>query len=252
MRTPLCIIALLLLFVPQPCLALEQKQEGEKTRIYIWRDEHGVLHMKDTRPEHLTPDQSRMEQRDEFLKRHPKGAEIEGQELPGQDAEGLERDQTGLPRDPALDAMARPGQEGFVFSDGAGWPSPRGLYGGIALALAMAAALYLALSWVLHRLGRKFGVGAFWEYLIPVYNVALLCRCAGLTPWYALFLLVPVFNIFVTFLIWGKIAERLGKNMVLWGLLCTLLGLPVLILALDASKPVAPKKSAEFDEHIAI
>jgi hypothetical protein len=252
MRTSLCIIALLLLFAPQLCMALEQEQKEEKTRIYTWRDEHGVLHMKDTMPEHLKSDQSRMDQRDEFLKRHPDGAVIEGQELPGQDAERLERDETGTPRDPDQDALGRPGQEKFAFPEGAEWPSMRGVYGGIALVLAMAAALYLALTWVLYKLGRKFGVGAFWEYLIPVYNVVLLCRCAGLTPWFTLFMFLPVLNIFVTFLIWGKIAERLGKNMLLWGLLCTLLGLPVLILALDASKPVAAKKSAEFDEHIAI
>lgn len=38
--------------------------------------------------------------------------------------------------------------------------------------------------------------------------------------------------------LWGKIAERLGKNFWLWGILTpVLLGLPVLILAFDGSMP---------------
>lgn len=193
-----------------------------------------------------------MQQRDEFLKRYPHGVEIEGIEAPGQDAERLQGEQTEFPQDAGVDALGRPVQDsGDSLGQGGSSPLP-GIFGNMVLVLASVVVLYIAGAWVLYRLGRKFGVGAFWRYLIPIYNIVLLCRCAGLTPWYTLFVFVPVFNIFVSFLIWGKIAERLGKSMVIWGLLCTLLGLPVLILALDGSKPRAVKKAAEFDEHIAI
>lgn len=123
--------------------------------------------------------------------------------------------------------------------------------------------VYLFTVYVLSRLGGKFRVGSYFQFLIPIYNVMLLCDCAKLTRWLTVGLLFPGFvasvmnvaslhmlepyvktaGLLIGFaanvLLWGSIAKRLGKNFWLWGIITTVLcGLPVLILAFDSSLPV--------------
>ena len=98
-------------------------------------------------------------------------------------------------------------------------------------------------------MGRKFGLGGYPRYLIPVYNLILMCRCAELPGVYVVLLLAPgavalagmLLGILlagpfagVTLLpllhplawlvavgahtvLWGRIAQRLGKDFWLWG-----------------------------------
>ncbi len=137
-------------------------------------------------------------------------------------------------------------------------------FGAFALLAALAATFgfYLFSAYVMYRLGDKFRVGSFAGFLLPVYNVMLLCDCAGVTRWLTAGLAAPAFaaaalNLFclgmfsgnIGYLVsavfffswvylWGSIAERLGKNFWLWGILSLLFGgLPVLILAFDGSLP---------------
>ena len=127
-------------------------------------------------------------------------------------------------------------------------------------------AVLLAITYVLYRIGRKFQIGTFWSFLVPVYNLFLLCDCAQISRWFSvgiffpalvLLLIIPLGIFFMGPLIflfklstpivvfatntylWGRIAERRGKNFWLWGLGVPLLcGLPILVLAFDDSMPV--------------
>ncbi len=121
---------------------------------------------------------------------------------------------------------------------------------------------YLFAAYVFYRLGEKFRIGSFVGFLIPGYNVMLLCDCAAVTRWLTVAILAPGFVQFVmnalslymfaqffesvsgligvvaSVYLWGSIARRLGKNFWLWGIGTTiLLGLPALILAFDGSMP---------------
>jgi len=97
--------------------------------------------------------------------------------------------------------------------------------------------VYLFGSYVLYRIGSKFGIGSFWQYLIPIYNMVLMCRCGDVSAWNVLGLMVFPINIYSTINIWGSIAERLGKSYWLYGVTTLIFGIPVLILAFDSSRP---------------
>ena len=122
---------------------------------------------------------------------------------------------------------------------------------------------YIFTAFVYSRVGNKFGVGSFWTFLIPIYRVLLLCDCAAVSRWLSLGVIAPCFVaavvklatfsliqesaadiamlvlVLTTCFIWGKIAERLGKNFWLWAVITPLLCfIPVLFLAFDSSKAV--------------
>jgi hypothetical protein len=112
--------------------------------------------------------------------------------------------------------------------------------------------LFLAHAYVLYRVGRKFGIGSFGAYCVPVYNLILICRCARLPGWVAigvlgvaLSALIPSLAVlfyaiaagFNTYL-WGSVSQRLGKSFWPWGIASGILYVPVLWLAFDSSIPV--------------
>ena len=139
----------------------------------------------------------------------------------------------------------------------------------VVSALSLTLGVYALFAYVLYRVGRKFGLGGYPRYLIPVYNLILMCRCAELPGVYVVLLLAPgavalagmLLGILlagpfagVTLLpllhplawlvavgahtvLWGRIAQRLGKDFWLWGLLVAFFWLPLLVLALDDSLP---------------
>ena len=139
----------------------------------------------------------------------------------------------------------------------------------VVSALSLTLGVYALFAYVLYRVGRKFGLGGYPRYLIPVYILILLCRCAELPGVYVVLLLAPgavalagmLLGILlagpfagVTLLpllhplawlvavgahtvLWGRIAQRLGKDFWLWGLLVAFFWLPLLVLALDDSLP---------------
>lgn len=318
------------------CLCTLAGHGATASDIYVWKDEHGVLQMRDKRPPEKDQAPSRLEQRRRLAQEQaeqpatqaeqpaadstdaPQAEEsgsapaVAAPQTPAETSPGLASPDSQTPRDegsaplrsgsvpalsPALQAQLQQNlPPGLVVTPGmlenlqqlppgtpvtpellewlaqlpsdlvlspemlemflkmeAGAPemftgqgdfpgqmpalSPLQLLMALGLPLLLGLVFYLFISYVLYRVGRKFGIGSFLGYCIPIYQVVLLCRCAGYSGWYTLFLFVPLVNIVFTFLIWGRIAERLGKNMVLWGLLCTILGLPVLFLAFDSSRP---------------
>ncbi len=140
----------------------------------------------------------------------------------------------------------------------------------VIVLVLMCFGIYIFAAYVFSRLGGKFGVGSFIAFLIPFYNVALLCDCAGISRWFTVAIVAPgivtaamnliSFYIFYLFFssgaafvalaanvyLWGNIARRLGKNFWLWGILTpVLLGLPVLILAFDGSMPEYGSEGAD-------
>ena len=139
----------------------------------------------------------------------------------------------------------------------------------VVSALSLTLGVYALFAYVLYRVGRKFGLGGYPRYLIPVYNLILMCRCAELPGVYVVLLLAPgavalagvLLGILLTgpfagvallpllhplawlvavgahTVLWGRIAQRLGKDFWLWGLLVAFFWLPLLVLALDDSLP---------------
>ena len=132
----------------------------------------------------------------------------------------------------------------------------------LLLSLALCAAGYLFAAYVMFRVGEKFRVGRFRDYLVPVWNLALLCDCGGVTRLVAAGLALPaplfwiicaagapslefyagralaVLFVFCWVYLWGSVAERLGKSFWLWGAACLVFGgVPVLFLAFDGSMP---------------
>jgi len=141
--------------------------------------------------------------------------------------------------------------EGFVFSIA------------ILVWLFFIFGVYFLAAYILWRVGRKFGVGSYLQFLIPIWDVILLCDCAKITRWVTVAVVAPGLILwplnklgiqitppffdnaaaFVTYLgtayIWGNIAGRMGKNRLLWGLFTPiLLFFPVLVLAFGSAMPV--------------
>ena len=114
---------------------------------------------------------------------------------------------------------------------------------GFLLALFFIAAVWLLSAYILFRVGKKFGVGSFWEYLIPIYNNVLICRCAAISPLNVIWLFVPIANLIFLVYLWGSVAQRLGHNFWIFGLGIFILGIPVWILAFDNSKPVTEQQA---------
>jgi hypothetical protein len=117
--------------------------------------------------------------------------------------------------------------------------------------LGLGIGIWLFVAYALFRIGRKFRVGSFGAYCVPVYNLLLICRCAGLPGWVALgsyaaalrwlaptmtpllFAVTAGFSIYL----WGTVAQRLGKDFWVWGVASGILGLPIVALAFDSSTP---------------
>lgn len=131
----------------------------------------------------------------------------------------------------------------------------------LLISLALCAAGYLFAAYVMFRVGEKFRVGRWRDYVVPVRNIMLICDCAGVTRWTAAGLALPAplfwiicaaapplefyagralaaLFVFCWVYLWGSVAERLGRSFWLWGAACLMFGgLPVLVLAFDGSMP---------------
>jgi len=102
--------------------------------------------------------------------------------------------------------------------------------------------LYGAFTYPLYSLGRKFGVGTYWAYWLPVYNLILLCRCAEIPSHNVVWILIPFTGPGFWAYLWGRIARRLGHNFWAYAL-TSFLCVPILVLAFDASQPHLPSAS---------
>lgn len=95
--------------------------------------------------------------------------------------------------------------------------------------------IWFLISYTLYRIGRKFQIGSFWGYCVPIYNGYLIYKCADVPLWNFVGLFIPILNVYCFVNIWGSIAERLGKSYWVYGITILLFGIPVFILAFDNS-----------------
>ena len=110
---------------------------------------------------------------------------------------------------------------------------------------------YMFTCFVLFKICEKFGVGSLFECCIPIYNMVLLCRCADISGWNVLWYILPgaflqgnlkfivaFISIAITVVIWGRIAERMGRSFWQYGFgSAFLFGIPVLVLAFGPAHP---------------
>jgi len=132
----------------------------------------------------------------------------------------------------------------------------------LVLSIAITLAVYLFAVYAMTRIGRKFGVGNFWEFLVPIYNIMLLCDCARISRWATIaiaapgFFLLPgsllglvvtggalggavaVISFSANVWLWGSIAQQLGKNFWFWGVITPIfLWIPALVFAFGEARP---------------
>ena len=96
---------------------------------------------------------------------------------------------------------------------------------------------YGGLSYLMYRIGRKFAVGEYYEYCIPVYGWVLLCRCAAVSGWTAAGLFMPVVNLPAAAYLFANLAYRLNKNPRLFGILGITFLVPLILLARSDGSP---------------
>lgn len=126
---------------------------------------------------------------------------------------------------------------------------------------------YIFFSYVFARIGAKFGVGSSPRFFVPIYNIVLLCDCAGIERWVAAGVVLPFILGYLRIVffgkavaavalaanvyLWGKLAERLGKNFWLWGFITPILWwLPSAVLAFDSSRPIAGADGGKGERYI--
>lgn len=121
----------------------------------------------------------------------------------------------------------------------------------IVAGIILGLGFYLFGCLVLFKICEKFGVGSLFECCIPIYNMILLCRCADISGWNVLWYILPgafsrgkyaiigaLISITITVVIWGRIAERMGRSFWQYGLgTAFLLGIPALVLAFGPARP---------------
>lgn len=125
-----------------------------------------------------------------------------------------------------------------MFSSGAAlWIYHDSTVNGAVIGIAFTA-IGLGGIYVIYRIGNKFGQGNFWSYCIPVYNLILLCRCAGIPGMTVAGFFVPIINIGCMVFLFGSIGKRLGKQFWASGLGSLIFFFTPLVMAFDGSQPM--------------
>ncbi|HWR40553.1 MAG TPA: DUF5684 domain-containing protein [Patescibacteria group bacterium] len=98
--------------------------------------------------------------------------------------------------------------------------------------------LYLVVCYASGKIGAKCRIGTLPQYFIPIYGLVLTYRCARVSPWWVAAMFIPFVNMAACVYVYGKLAERLGKNFWSFGLGMFALGIPMFIMAFDDSQPL--------------
>lgn len=77
--------------------------------------------------------------------------------------------------------------------------------------LAMCVVTYVVLAFPLYVMGNKIGSQNSWFAFVPILNVFLFVEIAGKEWWWALLMLVPCINIFVSIYLWMEVATAMEK-----------------------------------------
>jgi hypothetical protein len=68
--------------------------------------------------------------------------------------------------------------------------------------------LMIAAMWRVFERAGEHG----WAVLVPIYNLYILCRVAGMSPWWMLAAIIPFVNIIFMFANSIGVAQRFGKG----------------------------------------
>ena len=68
--------------------------------------------------------------------------------------------------------------------------------------------LLIAATWKVFERAGEPG----WAALVPIYNLIVLCRVAGVSGWWVLAAFIPLLNIIFVFVTSIGVAERFGKG----------------------------------------
>ena len=79
-------------------------------------------------------------------------------------------------------------------------------------------AAYVFFAFALIFIAKKTKTPDSWMAWVPILNLYLMCKIAGKSGLWIIFLLIPFVNIIGVVLIWAAIAEKLGKP-AWWGIL---------------------------------
>ena len=74
-----------------------------------------------------------------------------------------------------------------------------------------AIAIYVFFSYCLVTLAKKLGDNRAWWGWVPILQVLMMLRVAGLSYWWFLGLLVPIVNIGLAIWVWILIARKRAK-----------------------------------------
>lgn len=77
-----------------------------------------------------------------------------------------------------------------------------------SLVILAVVVLMLAAMWKVFERAGEHG----WAVLVPIYNLYVLCRVAGMSPWWMLAAIIPFVNIIFMFASSIGVAQRFGKG----------------------------------------
>lgn len=93
---------------------------------------------------------------------------------------------------------------------------------------------------VLEKAGEKG-----WKAIIPIYNIVIFLKIAGLSPWWALGILVGPVNLFVTFYRNIELAKRFNKGVGYGVLMAFFEPIMYMILGFGSAEYTAPEVTGE-------
>ena len=78
----------------------------------------------------------------------------------------------------------------------------------VSLFVVAVIVLMIAAMWRVFERAGEHG----WAVLVPIYNLYVLCRVAGMSPWWMLAAIIPFVNIIFMFANSIGVAQRFGKG----------------------------------------
>lgn len=96
----------------------------------------------------------------------------------------------------------------------------------------------------------KAGI-AGWKAIIPIWNVLALFRLANLSKWMVVLVFVPIVNIYIMYLVYAALADRLGKkrSFGIGLLLFPILFFPILAFAKEKRETIEMDEIENFQDN---
>ncbi len=96
----------------------------------------------------------------------------------------------------------------------------------------------------------KAGI-AGWKAIIPIWNVLALFRLANLSKWMVVLVFVPIVNIYIMYLVYAALADRLGKkrSFGIGLLLFPILFFPILAFAKEKRETIEMEAIENFQDN---